>query len=208
MMNNDSVTKSIELLELLRTRKTIRNFSRKPIPMDVVVNCIKIAAAAPSGANKQPWHFVVVTDEELKARIRSSSELVEHEFYSQKISDEWKSDLEPLNLSIEKPFLEDAPCLICIFAKKYETDKDGKHKKLYYVNESVGISVGFLIQSLHLCGLSCVSYTPAPMTFLNNILHKPKYFKPFMILAVGYPNDNIEHTHKPKKPIDDVLDFI
>ncbi len=184
----DVLEKSKELLSFMKKRRTIRLFENKDIPIEVIENCIAIAGTAPSRANLQPWTFVVVKNPKVKKDIRIEAEKVEEEFYSNKISDEWRECLKPLNLEIRKPFLEQAPYLVCIFSQLYGFDKGGKKIKHYYPSESMGIATGFLISAFHQLGIATLTYTPSTMDFLNKVLGRPENEKPFMILVVGYPS--------------------
>ena len=177
-----------DLQESMRSRRSVRSFALKAIPLEVVKRCVSIAASAPSGANTQPWSFVIVKDGAMKSRIREQAEAVEREFYAKKITAEWRARLEALNTDAGKGFLEEAPYLICIFVQKHGIDQRGNRVTHYYPMESVGIATGFLIASLHLLGISSLTYTPAPFGFLSKLLERPRNEKPYMILAVGYPN--------------------
>ena len=157
----------------LQKRRTVRDFSDQPIPEEVVKHCLLAAGSAPSGANRQPWHFSVVTDAAIKHEIRQGAEAEEREFYENLAPQDWLDALAPLGTDAHKPFLETAPCLIVIFGEKFSLDESGNKSKNYYVNESVGIATGFLIAALHDAGLATLTHTPAPMKFLNGILGRP-----------------------------------
>lgn len=202
------VDKSKELLSFMKKRRTIRIFDKKTIPIEVIENCIAIAGTAPSRANLQPWSFVIVKDQMMKKKIRIEAEKVEEEFYSHKISDEWRECLKPLNLEIRKPFLEQAPYLICIFSQIYGYDKNGNKIKNYYPSESIGIATGFLISALHQLGIATLTYTPSTMEFLNKLLGRPENEKPFMILVVGYPCLDYKLPQISKKELKDILKII
>lgn len=176
--------------EQLRRRRSVRDFSPRPVPADVIENCLRAAGVAPSGANMQPWHFVVIQDPTIKQRIREAAEEEERAFYSQRASEEWLNALAPLGTDANKPFLETAPCLIAIFAQSYHLDETGQKQLHYYVNESVGIATGFLIAALHHAGLACLTHTPSPMRFLNEILQRPNHERPFLLLVVGFPAED------------------
>lgn len=192
----------------LRGRRSVRDFSEQAVPVDVIENCLLAAGSAPSGANKQPWHFAVVTDPEVKRRIREAAEEEERAFYTQRASQEWLNDLAPLGTDANKPFLEIAPCLIAIFSQSYQLDSEGQKHLNYYVTESVGIATGFLIAALHNAGLACLTHTPSPMRFLNEILGRPSNERPFLLLVVGYPTDNAQVPVITKKPLSDIATFI
>lgn len=211
----DAGPKDSELLVLsgrlystMKTRRSVRSFSKRPIPKEVIIHCISIAASAPSGANMQPWSFVLVMDPHTKKKIRQNAEEVERIFYSKKITEEWHRRLKPLKTNARKPFLEDAPYLICIFVQQYGLDDQGNRIKHYYPLESVGIATGFLISSLHQLGISTLTYTPAPMGFLSELLGRPENERPYMILVVGYPKDGYEPPRLEKKEPADYLTII
>jgi iodotyrosine deiodinase len=174
-------------LEEVRRRRTVRDFSDRPIPDGVLDACILAAGTAPNGANRQPWHFVVVTDPEVRRRIRAAAEHEEREFYEHRAPPEWLEALAPLGTGPDKPFLETAPALIAIFAQSYELRDDGRKVKNYYVTESVGIATGILITALHHAGLATLTHTPSPMTFLAELLDRPANERPFLLLVTGYP---------------------
>ena len=171
----------------LRRRRTVRDFDRRPVPREVIETCLLAAGTAPSGANLQPWHFAVIQDAAAKKRIRVAAEAEERAFYSGKAPKEWLEALAPLGTDAEKPFLEEAPLLIAIFAQKSGTRPDGRTVKHYYVPESVGIATGFLLAALHDAGLATLTHTPSPMGFLNEICARPAWEKPTILLVVGYP---------------------
>ncbi len=192
----------------LRRRRSVRDFSSRAVPMDVIENCLRAAGTAPSGANRQPWHFVAVTDPAVKQRIREAAEEEERAFYGQRASEEWLDALAPLGTDANKPFLEIAPCLIAIFAQSYHLDAAGKKQLHYYVTESVGIATGFLIAALHNAGLACLTHTPSPMRFLNEILGRPSYERPFLLLVVGYPADDAQVPVIAKKALAECATFV
>ena len=194
-------------LAFMRKRHSVRDFSDREVPRDVISNCIATAGTAPSGANHQPWHFVAIRDPALKHRIRQAAEEEEQRFYDGGAGDEWLKALEPIGTDASKPHLEVAPWLIVIFAQRYGSFDDGVKFKNYYVPESVGIASGFLIAALHNSGLTCLTHTPNPMKFLNGLLGRPASEKPVMILAVGHPGKDatVPLVAKIKKPLDDIL---
>ncbi len=189
----------------MKQRRAIRAFCNRPIPESVIENCIKIAASAPSGANMQPWSFVLVKDKKLKRKIRQEAEKVEKLFYNKIATKEWRNKLKPLKTDFRKPFLEQAPYLIIVFAQRYGIDNKGKKIKHYYVNESVGIAVGLLISALHQLGIGTLTYTPAPMIFLSKILKRPVNERPYMIIVVGYPKKSQKPPRLIKKRVDELL---
>ncbi len=201
----EMAARSAERLEEARRRRTVRKFSDRPVPMEVIYNCLLTAGTAPNGANKQPWHFCVVTDPEVKRRIRTAAEAEEVEFYTRRASGRWLEDLIPFGTNASKPYLEIAPVLIPIFARSMEVLPDGSKEKLYYVQESVGIATGMLISALHHAGLAALTHTPSPMKFLNEILDRPGHERPFLLLVVGYPAADAEVPEISKKPLADIM---
>ena len=195
--------------ELMSRRCSIRSFSEEPVPRDVIAECIRAAGMAPSGANRQPWHFVVIGDPATKSRIRAAAEKAERSFYEDPKQHEWHKALTPLGISANKPFLTTAPCLIAIFAKPHETTDQGARQTNYFVRESVGIATGMLITALHMAGLGTLTYTPSRMDFLSEILERPQNERPFMVLVVGYPaiDATTPNASRVKKGLDDILDY-
>lgn len=171
----------------LARRRSVREFESRPIPREVIEQCLLAAGTAPSGANQQPWHFAVITDPAKKKRIRAAAEAEEHEFYEHRAPQEWLDALAPLGTDSNKPFLEEAPVLIAIFAQKYGLNPDGTRYSHYYYPESVGIATGFLLAALHHAGLATLTHTPNPMKFLNEICDRPKLERAMILLVVGYP---------------------
>ncbi len=202
--DEQALRKSIEFKLDMLTRRTIRMFSDREVSAELINNCLQVAGSAPSGANMQPWHFVIVRDKEIKKKIREGAEKEEREFYASRAPEEWLEALEPLGTDQNKPFLESAPVLIVIFEKKYGEDENGKKIKHYYTKESIGIATGFLIAALHKSGLATLTHTPSPMNFLNDILHRPKNEKPFLILVVGHPAKNAMVPNINKKSLDEI----
>tara|TARA_B100002052_G_scaffold39534_1_gene31642 strand:- start:1260 stop:1916 length:657 start_codon:yes stop_codon:yes gene_type:complete len=195
--------RSINFLEQMKERRSVRAFSRKSVPAEIIENAIKTANTAPSGANKQPWHFVVVGDQKIKNEIKIAAEKEEKAFYSQRATVSWLEDLNQFGTNWEKPFLAVAPFLIVIFKKNYDLSKTGK-KKNYYVNESVGIAAGFLLAALHNAGLVALTHTPSPMAFLNEILKRPLNEKPVLLIPVGYPTQDTKIPNLKKKTFAEV----
>lgn len=190
--------------ELMDQRRTVREFSDKPIPPEVIENIIMTASTAPSGAHKQPWTFCVVTDPGIKRAIRIAAEEEEYTNYHGRMSEEWLRDLAPLGTDEHKPFLEIAPCLIVVFKKSYDL-VEGEKRKCYYVNESVGLASGFLLAAIHNAGLVSLTHTPSPMNFLQKILNRPENEKPFLLIPVGYPADEVRVPDLERKSKEDVL---
>jgi len=202
------VASSRKFYNEIKRRRTVREFSDRLIPDEVIENCLMAAGTAPNGANKQPWHFVVVTNPQIKKRIREEAEKEEHEFYTNRATDEWLADLAMLETDENKPFLEVAPALIVIFGKSYDVDGQGNKLKNYYVQESVGIATGILITALHNAGLVTLTHTPSPMGFLNEILERPANERPFLILVTGYPAEGVKVPDIKKKSLDEIATFI
>jgi nitroreductase len=186
----------------IETRRSVRHFRSDPIALQAVEDCIAAAATAPSGANKQPWTFVLVTDPELKGRIRNAAELEERAFYETRASQRWLQDLEPLGTGPDKPFLEEAPALIAVFAQRSGEDREERH---YYVQESVGIAVGILLAALHLAGFATLTHTPSPMAFLRDLLGRPENERPYLLIPVGLPAEDCEVPAIERKSLDEVL---
>lgn len=189
-------------------RRTVREFSARPVPRDIIEDALRAAGTAPSGANLQPWHFVVVSASETKKRIRAAAEIEEREFYEHRASEEWLKALEPLGTDSDKPFLETAPYLIAVFLQKFGELPDGRKVKHYYPVESTGLASGILITALHRAGLVCLTHTPSPMAFLNEILDRPKSERPFLLLVTGYPAENAEVPDIRRKPLEDFVSFV
>lgn len=203
----EMLDKSEDFLEALLTRRTVRDFSDRPVPIEVIENCIKTAASAPSGANKQPWHFVIVKEPSIKKEIRIAAEAEEKEFYGHRATKEWLEDLNQFGTDWHKPFLETAPYLIVMFKETIDTSHD-EPRKNYYVNESVGIAAGFLLAAIHNAGLVSLTHTPSPMKFLQKILQRPENERAFLLIPVGYPVNDAEVPIISKKAFNDISTFI
>ncbi len=186
-------------------RRSVRQFSPDPIPLDVVRRAVQTAGTAPSGAHKQPWRFVLVSDPAVKRQIREAAEAEERETYAHRMSDEWRAALAPIGTDAHKPFLEHVPAIIVLFRVDYDLHADGTRSKNYYVQESCGIALGMLIAALHQAGLATLTHTPSPMAFLAKILGRPKNEKPFMLLPVGYPTADCEVPDFSRKPLSEIL---
>ncbi len=187
-----------EFADLLAKRRTVRDYTDKPVPRALIEQCLRAAGTAPSGANQQPWRFVAVQDAAIKSRIRFAAEAEEREFYSRRAPEEWLDALSALGTDAEKPFLETAPWLIGVFYERFGYDDQGRKRKRYYPHESVGIATGMLIAALHQAGLSSLTHTPSPMGFLNEMLGRPKNEMPFLLLVVGHatPDCRVPNVHR------------
>ncbi len=194
--------------ELMALRRSIREFSDRSVPRDVIETCLRTAGSAPSGANQQPWHFVVVEDAETKHKIREAAEEEERAFYTERAPQEWLEAIAPMGTDASKPFLETAPFLIVVFAATTGVSTDGERIKHYYVSESVGIATGFLIAALHNAGLATLTHTPSPMRFLNEILGRPANERPFVVIPVGYPAEGARVPDIRRKPLDEISTFV
>lgn len=183
----EMIERSKEFYKWMDKRRTVRDFSDKPIPKEVIENILLTASAAPSGAHKQPWTFCVVSDAEIKKQIRTEAEKEEYESYNGRMSEEWKKDLAPLQTDWQKPFLETAPYLIIVFSRSYEVEANGHKHQNYYVKESCGIACGFLLAAIHNAGLVALTHTPSPMNFLSKVLKRPANEKAFLVVPLGYP---------------------
>jgi len=205
----EMIERAEAFFDLLEKRHSTRDFADKAVPLDVIEKCLETAGRAPSGANQQPWHFVVVTDWETKHKIRLAAEEEEQAFYRERASEEWLDALAPLGTDADKSFIDRAGCLIVIFAQAYGLDDEGQRIKHYYVQESVGIATGFLIAALHNAGLACLTHTPSPMNFLREILGRPANERAYINLVVGYPAEDAQvPTHAlEKKSLDEFVSF-
>jgi iodotyrosine deiodinase len=203
-----SATESLEIAKadyaIANLRRSVRHFSTDEVDQKVIENAILSAGTAPSGAHKQPWHFVAINSPDLKAKIREAAEAEEREFYERRATQEWLDALAPLGTDFNKEHITDAPWLIVVFRQDYEVLPDGTRSKNYYMTESVGISVGFLIQALHRAGLATLTHTPAPMTFLREICNRPINEKPFVLMPVGYPTPTCEVPDLSRKSLEQI----
>jgi len=189
-------------------RRTVREFSDRAVPRDIIETALMAANTAPSGANLQPWHFVAVSGAATKQKIRDAAEIEEREFYEHRATPEWLAALEPIGTDSKKPFLETAPYLIAVFLQKFGVLEDGRKVKHYYPTESTGLATGILITALHQAGLVCLTHTPSPMKFLNEILDRPKSERPFLLLVTGYPADDAEVPDINRKSLEEFTSFI
>lgn len=197
-----------ELRQELSRRRSVRHFARRAVQREVIEECLRAAATAPSGANLQPWRFVVVSDGAIKRRIREAAEAEEREFYERRAPPQWLAVLEPLGTDARKPYLEEAPYLVAIFGEKFRRGPSGERFQNYYVQESVGIATGLLIAALHHAGLVCLTHTPSPMGFLNEVLGRPDHERPFLLLVVGYPAEDALVPEISKKELEEIVTFL
>ncbi|RMG19966.1 MAG: nitroreductase family protein, partial [Bacteroidetes bacterium] len=203
----EMIRRSEAFYQWMNQRRSLRHFSDRPVPREVIENLIKTASTAPSGAHKQPWTFCAVGNAELKRQIRMAAEEEERVNYGGRMSESWLEDLAPLGTDEHKPFLEIAPWLIVVFRRPYELSPDGKKKNNYYVNESVGLACGFLLAAIHEAGLVALTHTPSPMNFLCKILKRPSNERPFLLIPVGYPADDARVPDIHRKKLDEIAVF-
>lgn len=204
---SEQLTRGAEFLELMERRRTVRDFSDEPVPIEIIETAIRTAGTAPSGANMQPWRFVVVRDPETKSRIREAAEREEHESYHGRMSEKWLRRLAPLGTDEHKPFLEIAPYLIVVF-RITSVNETGEPEPTYYSQESVGIAVGLLLAALHTAGLATLTHTPSPMKFLQEILGRPKNEVPFVLIPVGYPAADAKVPDIKRKSLDEIMNIV
>jgi len=197
-----------EFAEEMGRRRTVREYSDRPVDRAVIERCIAAAGTAPSGANMQPWHFVAVSDPEIKRRIRAAAEDEERHFYAHRASEEWLAALAPLGTDEHKPFLDTAPWLIAVFERRWGLDEQGRRIKHYYPTESVGLATGLLVAALHHAGLATLTHTPSPMKFLNAILGRPKNERPFVLVVTGYPAGGARVPDIRRKPLEEIASFL
>ena len=205
LKHKEMIDISKDFFNKIKTRRTIRDFSSKDIPEEILENAIKSAGRAPSGANQQPWHFVIVSNTKIKKSIRDAAEKEEQTFYTKRAPKEWLNALKHIGTDANKPHLEKAPYLIIVFAERYSVNKKSEKIKNYYVSESVGIATGFLLTALHFAGLVTLTHTPSPMKFLNKILNRPSNESAYLIIAVGYPESDATVPVITKKKINEFL---
>lgn len=208
LSDDEIVTRAQDFHAQMARRRTVRDFSDRPVPRTVIEDCLRSADSAPNGANLQPWHFVAVSDPDLKHKIRLGAEAEEREFYEHRAPNEWLEALAALGTDSHKPFLEIAPWLIAIFSQPYRVLPDGRKLKHYYATESVGIATGFLVAAVHQAGLVSLTHTPSPMGFLNKLLHRPAHEKPFLLLVVGHPAENAAVPDIQRKSLAEISSFI
>ncbi|MGC1780959.1 MAG: nitroreductase family protein [Acidobacteriaceae bacterium] len=204
----EMIRRAADFKEEMLRRRTVRQFSDRPVPRQIIEDCLTVAGSAPSGANQQPWKFVVVSDANVKRRIRDAAEKAEYDFYHGKAPQEWLNALAPLGTDEHKPYLEIAPYLIVIFVENFTLAADGKKLKNYYSTESAGIATGLLIAAIHHAGLVSLTHTPSPMGFLNQVLERPAHERAFLVLVVGYPATDACAPDIEKKPLDQIATFL
>ena len=193
---------------MMQKRRTVRDFSDRPVPRELIEYCLSAAGTAPSGANLQPWHFVAISDADVKREIRIAAEAEEKEFYEHRAPKAWLEALAPLGTDWHKPFLETAPWLVAVFAQPFRILPDGTRSPTYYAIESVGIATGILVTAVHSCGLASLTHTPSPMGFLNRILKRPSHEKPFLLLVVGHPAQDARVPDISRKPLAEISSFV
>jgi nitroreductase len=204
---NELLARAAAFEEEMRRRRTVRDFSDRPVPRAVIESCLRVAGSAPNGANLQPWHFVAISDPLLQHQIRVAAEAEEREFYEHRAPAEWLAALRALGTTAEKPFLEMAPWLIAVFSQPSRPLPDGTRMKHYYATESVGIATGFLVAAIHHAGLAALTHTPSPMGFLNKLLDRPAHEKPFLLLVVGYAAEDALVPDIERKPLAEISSF-
>lgn len=206
LTEEESRQKATDQYQLANMRRSVRDFSDKPVPFELIKDLVMTAGTAPSGAHKQPWTFSIVGNSEVKSEIRKAAEKEEYESYNGRMSEKWLQDLAPIGTDWHKPFLETAPWLIIVFKRPFEY-VDGEKWQNYYVNESVGIACGMLINAIHNAGLTTLTHTPSPMNFLSKILKRPDNDRPYLLLPVGYPTDNAMVPELKRKSFDEIADL-
>ena len=202
---NEMTQHSLDFYQNMNLRRSVRDYSDRDVPKEVIENIIMTASTAPSGAHKQPWTFCAVSNSTIKSEIKKAAEKEEYESYNKRMSEEWLDALKPIGTTWEKPFLEIAPWLIIVFKKAYDLDENNARQKNYYVNESVGIACGFLISAIHQAGLVTLTHTPSPMNFLQKILNRPENERAYLLLPVGYPSEDAQVPNFGRKPAEKVI---
>ena len=204
---DEMLKRSKEYFDWLDKRRSVREFSDKKFPIEIVENIIRAASTAPSGAHKQPWTFCIISDPEVKKEIRIAAEKEEYENYTRRMSEEWLKDLEPFATNHIKEFLEIAPYLIVVMKKSYDIENEVEKRTNYYVNESVGLASGMLLSAIHHAGLVALTHTPSPMMFLKRLLNRPKNEQPFLLIPVGLPVDNVGVPDLKRKDLEDIVAY-
>jgi iodotyrosine deiodinase len=207
-MDDELPRRARDFYECMQRRRTIREFSDRPVSRNIIETCLRAAGTAPSGANLQPWHFVAINDPKVKREIRLAAEAEEKEFYEHRAPKAWLEALAPIGTDSNKPFLEVAPWLIAVFAQPFRTLEDGTRSPTYYAIESVGIATGILVTAVHTCGLVALTHTPSPMGFLNRILERPSHEKPFVLLVVGHPAGDAQVPDIERKSLEEISSFV
>ena len=202
----EALVRSRAFTETMAARRSVRLFSDEPVPRELIENALTVAGTAPSGAHQQPWTFALVSDPELKAKLREAAEKEERDFYERRATDEWKEAIEPIGTDWVKTHITDAPYVIVVFEQPWRPGPDGTKIKHYYVRESVGIAVGFLLAALQVSGLCALTHTPSPMGFLRDLLDRPENERPFILIPVGYPADDAVVPDLQRKPLDEIVD--
>jgi iodotyrosine deiodinase len=208
LSETDARARSEDFLAVMSRRRSVRHFSERPVPEDLLENALRVAASAPSGANRQPWRFVVVRDPEVQQRIRDAAEHEEKLLYNRRASPDYLEAIEPIGTDWIKPHLTEAPVLVVVFELPWSRDDTGEKKKNYYVRESVGIAVGFFLVALHNAGVAALTHAPSPMGFLNEILERPENERPFLVIPVGYPADDATVPELSKKSLAEVREIV
>ena len=206
--DKELIERSKEFYAMMQKRRTVRDFSDRPVPHELIEHCLSAAGTAPSGANLQPWHFVAISDPDVKREIRIAAEAEEKEFYEHRAPKAWLEALAPLGTDWHKPFLETAPWLVAVFAQSFRILSDGTRSPTYYAIESVGIATGILVTAVHSCGLASLTHTPSPMGFLNRILKRPSHEKPFLLLVVGHPAQDARVPDISRKLLAEIGSFV
>lgn len=202
--SQDSALAARSFYDVIRKRRTVRQFSDRPVSREIIESVIQSAGTAPSGAHKQPWRFIAVSNKEIKHQIRMAIEEVEKEFYEKKASDRWLQDLQDFETSPDKSYIETVPWLIIVMALR-TTDEGGQ---VYYLNESVGIATGMLLTAAHHAGLATLTHTPSPMNFLRDVLDRPEHERPYMVIPMGYPSDTCTVPDLARKPLNEISEFL
>jgi iodotyrosine deiodinase len=202
----EAIARSRAFAATMEARRSVRLFSPEPVPRELIDNALAVAGTAPSGAHQQPWTFALVSDPELKAKLREAAEKEERDFYERRATDEWKEAIEPIGTDWVKTHITDAPYVIVVFEQPWRPGPDGTKIKHYYVRESVGIAVGFLLAALQVSGLCALTHTPSPMGFLRELLDRPEHERPFILIPVGYPAEDAVVPDLSRKPLDAIVD--